>query len=348
MTSDRSVKLAKLAFLPEYQGFEDKGDKGISEVVRFDPAKRGLGSLGKAVCSIGAFDGIHRGHRYLFTRLLNDAKDLGVASVIVTFDPDPDEIFKPVSQQHKILSNEDRIELLRHFGADYVLVIPFTSDFAANTAQGFVDDYLRVVFEPASIHVGSDFRLGSGNEGSVESLKQLGTTRGFNVYGHELKESQDQVVSATRIRNLLSEGALDDANDLLCRPHYVRGHVGPGRHQGTEFGFPTANVHVEYPYAMPAEGVYAGFVAVDQIAYPAAINVGAPKTFDAVSDITFLEANLLGYKGNLYGKDVRVAFTRRLRPQRKFNTLEELIAVVTRNIDWVANNLGNEGIELDR
>ncbi|MEE8717096.1 MAG: riboflavin biosynthesis protein RibF [Coriobacteriales bacterium] len=355
MTGEQAQALARSAFLRQVApaiGGAATGDAPteLSAVVRLDP-EPGLyrpvePAIGDAVCALGAFDGIHRGHRFLFAQTVGDARAHGVRSAIVTFDPDPDEIFKPVARQRKILSNADRIEYLRRFGADAVVVVPFTPELAANTARDFVDDVLARALRPVSIHVGADFRLGAGNEGTVESLRSLGATRGFDVFGHDLRMSGDAPVSATRIRDLLQQGRIDEVNDLLCRPHFVTGSVGPGRHQGATFGFPTANILVTYPYVLPLEGVYAGFVRVGDTAWPAAINVGSPKTFDGVAQPRLLEANLVGFEGDLYGSEVSVAFVRRLRGQRKFDTIEELIAVVERNIGWVSDNLGSGGIRL--
>lgn len=346
MTPEQSLTCVRRAFL---KVIDDEFSTQASGAKQSSLIRLGCSeseNLGPSVCAFGAFDGIHRGHRYLFSRTIEDARARGAKSVIVTFDPDPDELFKPLPSQRKILSNEDRIEYLRRFAADAVVVIPFTADLASNTAQDFIDKVIGSVLDPVAIHVGADFRLGVGNEGSVESLRVLGETRSFVVHGHDLRMAGSLPVSATRIRDLLQKGAIDEANDLLCRPHFVRGTVEQGRHQGATFGFPTANIQVRYPYALPGIGVYAGFVRVGDTAYPAAINVGAPRTFSSDNEPTLLEANLLGFSGDLYGAEVSAAFVRRLRPQRKFDTIEELIAVVTRNIEWVSKNLGSQGIAI--
>ena len=322
-----------------------QADGAFSQVVRLS-LNGDNPQLGDMACTIGAFDGIHRGHRFLFERTRIDARERGISSAIVTFDPDPDELFYPRERIRKILDNEDRVRLLSTFGLDYVVVVPFTRELAAHSTQDFMDRVLRSAMKPVSIHVGEDFRLGAGNDGSVSSLVELGVERGFVTHGHDLRCAGDQPVTATRIRDLISRGKLDEAYDLLCRPHFVRGEVQQGRHEGTGFGFPTANVKVTYPYVMPAEGVYAGFVEVDDMAYPAAVNVGLPASFTDELDGSFLEANLLGFSGDLYGRSVRVSFLEWLRPKRKFDDLSELIATVEANIDWVARNLGTRGVAL--
>lgn len=349
MTEKTVETFAKRAFLRGVDTGEafvpTVGHGPLARVVRMD-RDSSQPVIGDGVCCMGAFDGIHRGHRFLFAQTRAEAQEKGVPSVIVTFDPDPDELFKPLSRQRKILSNPDRIEFLRRFGADYVLVVSFTPQLAALTSQQFVDDVLERFFHPVGIHVGADFRLGADNAGSVEDLTCLGDRRGFAVHGHDLRTLGDKPVSATRIRDLVQQGSVDAAADMLCRPHFVRGQVRQGRHEGTGFGFPTANVAVTDPYVMPSEGVYAGFVEVDGRAYPAAINMGAPRTFADKADDRFLEANLIGFDGDLYDRQVAVAFVHYLRPQKRFDSLDELIATVDGNIDWVREHLGDAGIPL--
>lgn len=358
MQAQSTLDIARASFLMQVQEYEVDGmpfvSDGLSQVVRCEEALASGLFLGQAVCSMGVFDGVHRGHRYLFSRMLSDARSRGVASVVITFVPDPDELFRPQSAQRKLLSNGDRIEYLRNFGADFVLVVPFTPTLSAMDTAGFLDHVIAPVVEPVALHVGSDFRLGAGNRGSVESLSELGAAHNFLVHGHNLRRAGDLPVSATRIRDMLQSGDLAGSNQLLCRAHFVRGIVGHGRHEGTVFGFPTANVRIPHTYAIPAEGVYAGLVRVDSIAYPAAVNVGAPKTFgDAAQDAEagqvphrLLEANLLGFDGDLYGRQVSVAFTDFLREQRAFDSLDELVSVVNSNIDWVRTNLGDAGVAL--
>ena len=304
------------------------------------------GRIGPAACSIGAFDGVHQGHRFLFAHVVDDARAQGIASAIVTFDPDPDELFLPRERVRKLLSNEDRIAYLRTFGADYVVVVSFTHELAAHSCEGFLHDVLGRVMDVRAIHVGDNFRLGAGNAGTVEHLRALGERDGFSVFGHVLRRVDNRPVSATRVRDALAAGDVDEASDLLCRPYYLRGTVVDGRHEGHGLGFPTANVRIDYPYVMPAEGVYGGFLEAGGVAWPAAINVGIPRTFADREGCAELEANLLGFSGNLYGESVRVAFTKFLRPQRKFDDIDELIATVKGNIAWVGEHYGEAGLTL--
>ena len=306
-------------------------------------------SIGDAVCTIGAFDGVHRGHRFLFSQTIEDAHRRGMPSVIMTFDPDPDELFLPSSRVHKLLDNEDRLSYLRRFGADFVVCVPFTRELAMNSAESFLRDIVRPVFKPRGIHVGSDFRLGANNAGNVAELRSLGRRRSAKceVFGYDLLCNASSPVSATRVRHLLiDKGDCAGATSLLCRPHFLRGTVTKGRQMGRTFGFPTANVKLSYPYVVPAEGVYGCLVLVDDRVYPAAVNVGVPRTFADEPNCASIEAHMLGFDEDIYGRDVAVAFVERLRGQCAFPTLDELIATVNGNIDWVARNLGSEGFDL--
>ena len=306
--------------------------------------------IGDAVCTIGAFDGVHRGHRFLFASMIADARRRGLPSVIMTFDPDPDELFLPVERQHKLLNNEDRLEFLKNFGADFVACVPFTRSLASHSAESFLRHVTNSAFRPRAIHVGSDFKLGAGNAGNVAELRAIGSRRESpcDVFGYDLVCKADAPVSATRIRRLLMEdGDCAAANELLCRAHFVRGTVVVGRRKGREFGFPTANVRLSYPYVVPAEGVYGCLVLTDDgMVWPSAVNVGLPRTFADEPGAASIEANLLGFSGDLYGREISVAFIERLRGQRSFDELDELIATVNSNIAWVRDNLGPGGFEL--
>lgn len=305
--------------------------------------------VGDAVCTIGAFDGIHRGHRFLFSRTVLDARRRGIPSVIMTFDPDPDELFLPVSRVHKLLNNQDRLAYLASFGADFVLSVPFTRSLAALDAEMFFHEVVGPVFKPRAIHVGSDFKLGAGNAGDVSELRRLGARRSAKcaVHGYDLLCNVSEPVTATRVRKMLIEqGDCAGAASLLCRHHFVRGIVEKGRQKGRQFGFPTANVRLDYPYVVPAEGVYAGLVLVDGMVWPAAVNVGVPRTFADEPGCASIEAHMLGFSGDIYGSEVAVAFIERLRGQQAFASLDTLMAAVQLNIAWVRDNLGGTGFVL--
>jgi len=297
-------------------------------------------NIGKAVCAIGAFDGVHLGHRFLIESMCADAHQRGVASVIVTFDIDPDELFFDKSHVRKLLSNEDRFKHLSTLGADYLLVLPFTREFAANTTEEFLDNYLLNFMDLVCIHVGFDFKLGANSDGNVSWLSTWGDAHSCDCIGYDLFMLGGEPVTATRIRELIGHGRVADASRLLDYPFYITGTVVHGRGEGaSRFDIPTANVCWDVPYTPLLEGVYAGYVNVDGRRYPAAINAGVPPTF---SDRTncLLEPHLLDFEGNLYGKQVSVSFIERLRDLMTFSSEEELKSVIGGNIRWVREHLG--------
>ena len=302
--------------------------------------------LGGAVMVLGAFDGLHLGDRSLVEAAIGDARRRMLPCVAVTFDPDPSELLFPEKAQPRLLSVADRLRALRSVGVDHAISIPFTPELAALSPEAFVSGPLRDVAEPCSIHVGSNFHFGHRGAGTVETLRQLGSVLGFETMESGLVAVDGERVSSSRIRTLLATaGSLACANGLLGRWHYVHGVIEHGRGEGTSFGFPTANVRCDERSCMPCEGVYGGYVTIGDTAWPAAINVGAPPSFSG-PDQLFLEANLIGFSGDVYGAEASVSFVEWLRPSRRFSSLEELERVVLGNIDWVRANLGEGGVRL--
>lgn len=293
--------------------------------------------LGDAVCAIGAFDGVHQGHHFLIQEAVSEARARGIASIVVTFDVDPDELFLPQDELRKILSNTDRHRWLSTVGADYVLVVPFGKELSTLAPQMFLDSICSSAFTPLGIHVGSDFRFGFKAAGGVAEMVAWGETNNCAIHPHVLLCEEGIPVTATRIRGLIEAGAVADAALLLTRPHYIRARVIRGRGAGSDLGFPTANLAVEYPYVRAADGVYAGYVYVDDTAYPAAISIGVPSTFAGTPHS--IEVHILGFDGDIYGKEVKLSLLEYLREMRTFGSAGELTATVNENIDWVRTNL---------
>ncbi len=290
-----------------------------------------------SVIALGAFDGLHLGHRALIARLVADACSRELPSVVVTFDPDPSEVVG-LRPEARLLSVSDRVRGLFSLGADAVLVMHFTPQLAGLAPAAFCTR-IEEALHPASVHVGTNFRFGARGAGDISTLQEILGSRGIDIVPQDLALGGTEPVSATRIRHLLAQGALDEAAELLGRCHYVRGLVMHGRGEGTGMGFATANVQCEPLSAMPAEGVYGGYVVVEGVPYASAINVGAPKSFEETKRPNFLEAHLLGFSGDIYGREVQVVFCRWLRAQRRFSSMAELEAVVRGNIEWVHVNL---------
>lgn len=300
--------------------------------------------LGAASIAIGVFDGVHRGHHRLIDAVVRDARARGCKAVVVTFDPDPDVVVSP-SPAQKLMTTADRLHALAQTGVDAVVAVPFTPAVAALDHVSFLKLVSRVV-DIRSIRVGSDFRLGRGGASGVAEIQVWGAEHGVDVYGHELLCVDGQTICATRIRQELRQGHVELAAELLGRPYMLRGVVASGRHQGSDMGFPTANIQVPDGIQVPADGVYEGLVLVDDTVWPAAVNVGLPPTYADDAASAHLEANLIGYVGDLYGASVSLAFTRWLRPSRVFDSLNELIATVEGNIEDIRHNLGEQGVSI--
>ena len=292
--------------------------------------------------AIGAFDGVHLGHRRLVGSCVDHAREACVASCAVLFDPDPARVLAPAGAEPELLPVDARARLLLSLGVDAVVTLPFDKGVAAVPYDQFVRSTLAAIAPIESLHVGEDFRLGAGGAGNVAALTALGRVLGFEVHGMGLVDHGGSPVSSTRIRGLLATGDVRAAAELLARCHVVGGTVAHGRGEGTGMGFPTANVVPSTHACLPADGVYACYVRQGDSAWPAAVNVGLPRSFKMPvgSPERLLEANLMGFSGDLYGSFVEVVFVEWLRAPREFPTLAELERVVGENIDWVRENLG--------
>lgn len=293
---------------------------------------------------IGAFDGMHVGHQALVHDACAYARAHDTLAVAVTFDPDPSALVG-AAPQALLLTLSARVRALAAAGVDAVVVLRFTPELMKTSYQDFCSKVLQRFGKLASLHVGADFALGAQAQGTVEALTHLGKEQGFVVMGHPLVEVTNGTVTATRIRALLQQAQLDQANELLGRCYCVHGRVEHGREQGASFGFPTANVHCDKSWCFPQQGVYACMLYCDGHAWPAAVNVGAPPTFTEEKQ-NFLEAHLLGFEGDLYTKEVDVAFISFLRLSKKFPSLEELKKTVVGNIQWIATNIGTAPMEV--
>lgn len=288
-----------------------------------------------AACAFGVFDGVHLGHQAIIGGTERTAQLDGCRSVIITFDRDPDELFVPGFK--KLMPNAARIEALAALGADAVVVLPFTERLSKLDAPSFLErTFGRITV--GSMHVGRDFRFGHKARGTVADLRMWGDRTGTSVYAYELETAGERPITSTRIRAALAEGRVRDAADLLGRRWALEGVVAHGRGEGEGFGIRTANLVVPEQLCAVADGVYAAYALVDGARYKAAVNVGIPMTFEGRARSN-VEAHLLDFEGDLYGKPLALEFVEWLRPMQRFGSDEELIATITGNIDWVRQNL---------
>ncbi len=292
--------------------------------------------FGPSAVAIGKFDGVHAGHRAVIERLKADAAASGARAVAVTFDRNPLALLRPEICPENVVSVERKLELLGELGLDATLLLTFDRALASRTPEQFVEEILVAALHVSTVLVGRDFRFGRGGAGTPELLRELGPTYGFtvDVVDDVYLDHSERRVSSSWIRELLAEGDVRTAGEVLGRPVDVRGEVVHGLKRGRELGFPTANLSAIVDALIPADGVYAGWL-VDHdtdIRYPAAVSVGTNPTFDDVL-VRQVEAHVLDEDSlELYGHDVTVEFTERLRGMVAFEGVEALMAQMSADV----------------
>jgi riboflavin kinase/FMN adenylyltransferase len=286
---------------------------------------------GACVATIGVFDGMHRGHQSVVGRAVEIARERDLPVVVITFDPHPDEVVRPGSQPPSLTTFRRQAQLLAKLGADALCVLPFTVEFSRLTPDEFVHTVLSDRLHAAAVVVGDDFRFGHKAAGDVALLSQLGEKYDFTAEGVPLLEAEGMTISSTYIRACLAAGDVTGAAAVLGRPHRVEGVVVRGHQRGRALGFPTANLESPAHTAIPADGVYAGWLytldldGTETERWPAAISVGTNPTFDGV-DRT-VEAYALDRDDlDLYGTHAAIDFTARLRGTVRFDSVEDLVA----------------------
>ncbi len=291
----------------------------------------------RCVITIGAYDGVHLGHRAVIDQVRRRAGELDACSAVVTFDRHPASVVRPESAPKLLTCADHKMELLAETGVDAVVVVPFDHAQAAESPESFVDRVLVSCLNTRVIVVGEDFHFGRHREGNVALLRKLGVEGDFDVEPIELvarADGVDEPVSSTAIRRALAGGDITRANAMLGHPFEQRGWVVAGDQRGRLLGFPTANVEVPNAVCLPADGVYAGwYERPSGETHPCAINVGRRPTFYEHADSSLLEAHLLDFDGDLYGEAARVRFAHFLRSERKFDGVDALIAQLNHDIE---------------
>jgi riboflavin kinase/FMN adenylyltransferase len=315
--------------------------------------------LGPTAVTIGVFDGVHRGHRALLERVAREAAARGIAAGAITFDRHPVRVLRPGSHPRMLCTLSERVELLGEAGMDFVLVLPFTPRLSRMRAEEFA---VKVLLEEVSarvIVVGANFRFGHRAAGDAELLTRLARPRGVDVEAVPLDAEGGEVISSTRIRAALAEGDVATAARLLGRPFAVTGHVVVGDRRGRSLlGVPTANLRVPARLALPAKGIYAGHAEIGRGGageaavggeaarggkgpaglLPAVSNVGTNPQFGGVP--LRVEAHLLDFDADLYGRRLRVTFEHRLRDEAVFPDVAALAAQIREDIRRARRLLG--------
>lgn len=283
------------------------------------------------VLTIGNFDGVHKGHKFVLDTTLAQAASRHALSAVVTFDPHPALVHRPEQAPAMLTGLQDKLELIAAEGVDVALVVPYTMEFAQLTPRDFVEQYFVNAMNAKAVVIGRDVRFGCNNAGDLATLEALGAEFGFEVIVVDDFGAPEggERWSSSVVRQLIFSGEMAAVTALLGRPHRVRGEVVHGDARGRELGFPTANMSQDSDGMIPADGVYAGWLSVvggERVmqSMPAAISIGTNPTFNG--EERRVESFVIDRKGlDLYGKEVVVEFEQRLRPTLKFDSLVALI-----------------------
>ncbi len=283
----------------------------------------------KGVVTLGNFDGLHIGHQVLIGKVVNRAREIGGNSIVFTFHPHPLKVLSPDTCPPLISTYEEKIALFEELGIDLLLMIPFTRKIAEMSAWDFAETVLANTLNASEVFVGFNYRFGRDREGSVDRLREFGEKLGFRVTEVREVTVHDEVVSSTKIRDLLRAGNVDHAARLLGRPYAITGRVVKGDQRGRTLGFPTANVEPVHEI-MPYPGVYAVRVFLEGKQYDGVANAGFRPTFDK-RDLC-LEAHILDFSGEVYGKEITLFFVAKIRDEKRFESLEALKAQIEKDI----------------
>ena len=294
------------------------------------------------VATIGFFDGVHRGHRFLIERLKEDAKAAGLESTVITFERHPRQVLSSDYQPKLLTTFEEKRLLLSRTGVDNCAVLQFDRQMAQMTAREFMERVLTGLLNVKRLYIGYDHRFGHNREEGFEDYVRYGRELGIEVLQNTAFDLEGVNVSSSVIRSFLQEGEVEMAARCLGYPYFVSGKVMPGVQEGRKLGFPTANIEVTAEKLIPASGVYAVTARLEGSAAlkPAIMNIGTRPTFGENEQT--LEVHILDFEDNIYGKELLVSFDRRLRGERKFRSAEDLADQLRKDAEEVRHIAADE------
>jgi riboflavin kinase/FMN adenylyltransferase len=285
-----------------------------------------LTSFKNPVITIGTFDGVHQGHQQLIERIKSIAKQVEGESVLITFEPHPRIVLQGEKTNLTLLTTiDEKIEALTALGVDNLVIAPFTKEFAMLSAKQYVEQFLIGTFHPHTIVIGYDHQFGHGREGNYKLLELYQFNHQFHLEEIPVKTIEEIAISSTRIRNAISIGKIDEANQLLNRPYSLKGTVIHGQKRGRLIGYPTANIHVDSMYKLiPQNGVYAVRVKIDKNNFGGMLNIGTNPTFES-GTIKHIEVHVFDFDKDIYNQEISIEFISRLRDELKFDSVDALI-----------------------
>lgn len=282
-----------------------------------------------AVLTIGNFDGVHRGHQAIFSRVVDEARRIQGTAVLITFQPHPAKLLRPELAPPLITTAEQKLAMVETAGMDLVMNLHFTAELCRTPATDFVQSMVVPHFQPRTIFIGTPFRFGHNREGDVKLLSSLGERLGFRAEGIGVVDDDGETISATRIRQALRDGRVAAAGRMLGRPYEMVGTVVKGAGRGKKLLFPTANLACENEL-IPKRGVYATRLRLDDRLLASVTNIGQRPTFDEQGLV--VETHVLDFDGDLYQRRVRLQFVERLRDEQRFASRDDLVAQIRQDV----------------
>ncbi len=277
----------------------------------------------QTVITIGTFDGVHLGHRKILERLINNAKNTGLKSTVLTFFPHPRMVLQKDTDIKLLNTIEEKTQIMEGLGLDYLVIHPFTKAFSRLSATDFVRDILVNSLKAKKIIIGYDHRFGRNRNANIQDLIAFGNTFDFEVEEIPAQEIDDVSVSSTKIRNALMEGDITTANSFLSYAYMLTGTIKKGKGLGKQFGFPTANLHIAEDYKLiPKNGAYVVKSMLNGEVHFGMMNIGFNPTVSGTEKS--IEVNFFEFEGNLYDQKIKVEILHRIRDEQKFSSVEEL------------------------
>ena len=296
--------------------------------------------------TIGSFDGVHLGHQKLINHLVDSARKAATRSVVITFFPNPAAFLKHIESPFYLTSPEEKEDLLLSTGVHSILTLHFDEAVSRQTPLEFIS-MLHTQLHFSHLLFGFDFRLGAGREGDIQLLKALGKEMGFSAHAIKPVKYQGHIVSSSRIRSAISDGNILSANAMLRHTFSIEGEVIHGDGRGKHLGLPTANLKIWGKQLLPANGVYAAYTKIGDLHHPSVVSIGYRPTFYQSPTIRTIEDHILDFSGQIYGKQIKIQFIEKLRPEKKYDSVDKLMEQIRDDIITSREILSNDKTPAD-
>lgn len=290
-----------------------------------------LPAFNNAVITIGTFDGVHKGHQKLIERIKQLASNVNGESIIITFHPHPRIVINPEDKSLRLLNTiEEKIALLEKYGVDNLVIVPFSRDFSEQDAGSYISDFLVKNFTPRHIVIGYDHKFGKDRAGDFSLLQTMSEKHGYRLEEISKEMLADIDISSTKIRAALNAGDVQLASELLGHAYTLSGTVVRGLQNGRKLGYPTANIQVNDEYKLvPKTGIYAVRVHTENETHAGMLSIGFNPTFNGKEQT--IEVNILDFERDIYGSSLTLEFVSFIREEKKFNSIEDLVAEIARD-----------------